>query len=135
MTERVSLDYALADPNLLGAGLGPIETWQRWRTVLKAAFGQSLNPDEALQFAAVAGGRQPPAQRVREPWAILGRRSGKSRIAAALSVFFALLVDHTGKLAPGEVAMCWCWRRRKIRRGQSGTTPRGSFGHRLFLPE
>ena len=32
-----------------------------------------------------------------------GRRSGKSRVAAALAVYFGVLLDHTGKLAPGEI--------------------------------
>jgi hypothetical protein len=103
MTARVSLDKAMADVNLLGAGLGAIGTWGQWRSVLKGAFGISLNLEEARQFEAVAGSRRPPAQKVRELWCILGRRSGKSRVAAALAVFFAVLVDHAGKLAPGEV--------------------------------
>ena len=93
----------MADVNLLGAGLGAIETWQQWRSVLKGAFGISLNREEARQFEAVAGSRKPPAHKVRELWCILGRRSGKSRVAAALAVFFAVLVDHAGKLAPGEI--------------------------------
>jgi hypothetical protein len=103
MSERVPLDKAMADVNLLGAGLGAIETWQQWRSVLKGAFGIALNREEARQFEAVAGSRKPPAQKVRELWCILGRRSGKSRVAAALAVFFAVLVDHSSKLAPGEV--------------------------------
>jgi hypothetical protein len=99
----VPIDEALSDPNLLGAALGDVETWQTWRAVLRAAFGLSLNRDDARAFAAVAGSRKPPEQRVRELWAVLGRRSGKSRMAAALAVFYAVLVDHTGRLAPGEV--------------------------------
>src|SRR5262249_14305182 len=38
--------------------------------------------------------------RMRELWAIAGRRSGKSRIAAAVAVYLALFQKH--KLAPGE---------------------------------
>ncbi len=103
MTIAVSIDEAITDAKLLGAALGDVATWQTWRTVLRAAFGLALNRDEARAFAAVAGGRQPPETKVRELWAILGRRSGKSRVAAALAVFFAVLVDHSGKLAPGEI--------------------------------
>ena len=42
-----------------------------------------------------------PKQRVRELWAVAGRRSGKTRIAAAISVYTATIAQH--KLAPGEV--------------------------------
>jgi hypothetical protein len=99
----ISIEQAVLDRGLLGAGFGDPTTWQQWRVAMKATFGLELSRDEAGAFAAIAGGRQPPAQKVRELWCVLGRRSGKSRVAAALAVFFAVLVDHTGKLAPGEV--------------------------------
>jgi hypothetical protein len=94
---------AMLDKSLLGAGLGDLKTWQQWLMALRGAFAIKLNRAEAKAFAAIAGGRKPPVQKVREFWAVLGRRSGKSRIAAALAVYFAVLVDHTGKLAPGEI--------------------------------
>lgn len=97
-----AIDRAINDPQLLGAGLGDLNTWGLWIVVLKAAFGIALRPDEARTFANVAGERKLPRERVRELWAVLGRRSGKSRIAAALAVYFAVLIDHAGKLAPGE---------------------------------
>ena len=53
--------------------------------------------------ARSAGGRNPPAQRVRELWCICGRRGGKSRMAAALACYFALFVKH--KLSGGERGM------------------------------
>ena len=97
-----TVEQAMVDAKLLGAGFGNPETWKQWRTALKAAFGINLNRDDARAFASIAGGRHPPAQRVRELWCVLGRRSGKSRVAAALAVYFATLVDYAGKLAPGE---------------------------------
>ena len=93
----------LHDPALLGAALGDIESWQAWRIILKAAFGLTLNREEARAFAAVAGERKPPAQRVRELWAIVGRRGGKSRMAAALAIYLALFGEH--RLARGERGM------------------------------
>jgi hypothetical protein len=98
----MNIDQALA-PNLLGAALGDAESWKTWRTVLKAAFGIELNDSEAAAFAAVAGSRAPPAQRVRELWAIVGRRGGKSKVAAALAVYFALFTNP--RLSIGEVGM------------------------------
>lgn len=99
----VTIEEALVDRNLLGQGFGDPSTWKTWLAVLRAAFGLRLNRKEARAFASIAGGRQPPTEKVRELWAVLGRRSGKSRVAAALAVYFAVLVDHSGKLAPGEV--------------------------------
>ena len=96
-----TIDRALTDPKLLGAALGDPASWQTWRVVLKAAFGLELNREEARAFASVAGSRQPPTQRVRELWAIIGRRGGKSRIAAALAVYLACFCKY--KLARGEI--------------------------------
>jgi hypothetical protein len=103
MVPQTTIDSALCAPALLGAALGDLASWQVWRAVLKAAFGLDLNDDEARAFASVAGNRQPPGQRVRELWAIVGRRGGKSRMAAAIAVFLAVFVNH--RLSPGERGM------------------------------
>ena len=45
MTPLVTLRQALEDPQLLGASLaGP--TWHAWRSLLLAAMGEPLQPDE-----------------------------------------------------------------------------------------
>ena len=98
-----TIDAVLRDPKLLGAALVDPASWTTWLVVLRAAFGLSLDDDELKVFADVAGNRSPPAKRVRELWAVIGRRGGKSRIAAALAVFFACFVKH--KLAQGERGM------------------------------
>jgi hypothetical protein len=77
---------AIVDPNLFGAPFLQQETWETWLAVLKAAFGTPLNQDERRAFESVSGGRKSPARRVRELWCLIGRRGGKSRIAAALAV-------------------------------------------------
>ena len=99
-----AIDSALSDGRLLGAGLGPLNSWVTWLVVLRAAFGLPLDAIDRRVFHAVAGGREPPKQRVRELWCIAGRGSGKSRIAAAVSIYQALFVKH--RLAPGERGMC-----------------------------
>ena len=98
----VAIHEALIDQALLGAALGDADTYGTWLTVLKASEALPLNREERRAFAAVAGSRKPPAEKVRELWAIVGRRGGKSRIAAALAVFEALFSDHSARLAPGE---------------------------------
>lgn len=99
----IDIARALADQQLLGAALGPIDTWSTWVAVLKAAFGLDLTAEELAVFSSVAGNRAPPRRRVRELWCVIGRRSGKSRIAAALAVFIALFTKH--RLAKGERGM------------------------------
>jgi hypothetical protein len=97
------ISEALADPNLLGAGLGPIDSWKTWLVVLKAAFAEKLTDEERALFAQVAGDRAPPTRRVRDLWCgPIGRRSGKSRMASAVAVHIAALTDHSKRLAPGE---------------------------------
>lgn len=103
----ITIDAALQDPNLLGAALGNPATWAAWIAILRAAFGLPLNAAQLATFDTVAGHRAPPTQRVSELWAVAGRRSGKSRMAAALLVFAALLAPVTA-LAKGEVGHVIC---------------------------
>jgi hypothetical protein len=85
---------------LLGAGIGDLASWQTWISVLKATFGLPLDGAEGEVFRRVAGDRPAPSKPVRELWCVVARRSGKSRIAAALAVFEALFRPH--KLSKGE---------------------------------
>jgi hypothetical protein len=96
-----TIDCALTDPNLLGAALGDPTPWHTWRIVLRAAFGLPISDEERATFATIAGDRASPLARVRELWAIIGRRSGKSRMAAACGVYLACFSPR--KLAAGEV--------------------------------
>src|SRR5437868_1634012 len=106
MTPNISLREVLTDPDLLGAALGPTETWKTWLAVLSAGFGLPLDDKDLIEIAKIAGSRKPPAQRVRELWIVAGRRSGKSRIAAAVAVWIALFERH--RLAPGEIGHVLC---------------------------
>src|SRR5215471_11151556 len=96
-----TIDQALADQRLLGGALGDLGSWGTWLVVLKAAFGLPLDDAERATFAKIAGDRPLPGKRVRELWAVVARRSGKSRVAAALAVFLSLFQRH--KLARGEL--------------------------------
>jgi hypothetical protein len=85
MTKPFPIEAAVRDRKLFGAALGDIGSWKTWLTVLRAAFGSSLDQSDLDIFTKIAGGRSPPQRRVRELWAICGRRSGKSRMAALVS--------------------------------------------------
>ena len=102
MKTHVNIADALADPQLLGAAFPDLTSWATWLVVLKAAFALPLDAAELATFRKVAGDRDPPTRRVRELWCIIGRRSGKSRIAAALADYLATLTDCRSKLAAGE---------------------------------
>jgi len=108
MSQVFRIDEAVADPQLLGGVLGDIATWDTWQATLKAAFGIDLTPAETELFSSIAGGRKPPSKRVQQLWAIVGRRGGKSRMAALVSAFLATCVDHTAYLAPGETGHVLC---------------------------
>ena len=101
MKALIGIDRALLDKNLLGAALGDTASWSPWLAVLRAAFGLEMSDQDRAIFSEVAGERAPPGQRVNELWCVAGRRSGKTRIAAAISVYIAAIAQH--KLAPGEV--------------------------------
>jgi hypothetical protein len=105
MTAMFAISDALADVQLLGAALGNPTPWATWIAVLKAAFHESLSRSERRAFDAVAGGRGPPSEKVRELIAIVGRGGGKSRMAALIAAYVATCLDHSEKLAPGEVGM------------------------------
>ena len=78
MKARVTLRQALDDPSLLGASLaGP--SWHPWRSLLLAAMGEELRPDELTIFQKFTGRTAPPPQRIDEFWCAIGRRGGKSR--------------------------------------------------------
>ncbi len=97
----IGTDDALRDRHLLGAALGDAASWSTWLAILRAAAGLPLSSEQQQAFAAVAGDRAPPTQRVRELWCIIGRGGGKSRMAAACAMHKAIMEPH--RLAPGEV--------------------------------
>lgn len=102
----MNIDQALADPNLLGAGLGSdVSSWASWRAILRAAYGLPLDDEQAETFHRLAGGRTAPESAVSEFWAVVGRRSGKSRTAASVAVYEACFAGHERKLAPGETGI------------------------------
>jgi hypothetical protein len=80
------------------------ESWDRWHTVSKAAYGEKLSPSEERRFREVAD-RNPPRRKVRELIAIAGRGAGKDSIASLLATVAAITFHPNGKLRPGERAV------------------------------
>jgi hypothetical protein len=92
---------AIADPNLLAPYFAG-DSWDLWRAVLKATYGEPLSSHELALFTEVAE-RGPPKRRVRELWAVISRRGGKDSVASACATA-AAMGDYSGLLRPGEKA-------------------------------
>lgn len=75
-------------------------SWPAWRALLAAIFALPLSEADQQTFCALTGRSVAPTQPASEVWAICGRRSGKSAIAALVAVF--LTTCRTYQLAPGE---------------------------------
>src|SRR6516165_2182237 len=101
----ITASAAIADDHLLGRGFRGA-SWATWRAVLAAAEGLPLDDDAHRDFARVAE-REPPTGRVRELWAIAGRRSGKDSVASAIAAA-AAMNDYRAHLRPGERATVLC---------------------------
>jgi hypothetical protein len=78
-------------------------TWRAWEVYLKALFGLPImDPADRALFTSCTGLENPPADKVRESFAIAGRRSGKSYTTALIAVFLACFKDWKPYLSAGE---------------------------------
>ena len=80
------------------------ESWSAWRAFLKAVFALPMSATELRCYGRHTERDLPPAEPVREAWMPVGRRGGKSRIAALVALFLAIRFDPS-RLAPGETAV------------------------------
>jgi hypothetical protein len=96
------LDTLRDDALLAGSFPGP--TWDAWRVFLRVLDGLPLAGAAAELYRRSTGRTDPPTSPAREVVCIVGRRGGKSRMAAALAVEAAVLRDWRPYLARGETA-------------------------------
>jgi hypothetical protein len=80
-------------------------SWDRWRAILKAAWGETLTAEEEALFREVAE-RDPPVRQVRELWCAVGRGGGKDSVASAIATVAALRAYTTRR--PGEKTLVAC---------------------------
>jgi hypothetical protein len=111
----VTILDALADANLFARFFQPRESWGAWLAFMAAVYGLPMDADALGVYQRHTGRTTPPTTRTREAWVIVGRRGGKSRIAALLTVYAAAFRRY--HLAPGErgVAMVIAADRRQAR--------------------
>ena len=92
----------LADEKLFAPFFPDPTSWRSWRVFLAASFGIPLSADDLDIYARHTGRSAVPGLPAREAWVVVGRRGGKSRIAALVSVYLACFRDYRRILTPGE---------------------------------
>jgi hypothetical protein len=103
LNEVVSINDLMTDPDLFGDQFGG-ESWAPWRTLLAGFYGLSLDDQELQLFRRITALPEPSHELLFELWLAVGRRGGKSQIAALVAVYEAAFKDYTDRLSPGEVA-------------------------------
>lgn len=99
----VSIRDVMTDPNLLGNEFAD-ESWLAWMVLLSGFFGLELDSKERRIWESITSRAKTPEQVCTELWLVIGRRGGKSQMAALLAVYIACFFDYTNRLAAGEVA-------------------------------
>lgn len=98
---------AIKDPNLFGPFLSHrLESWSGWLVALRCLYGLQVcaRPSTALvkQCTGRYASSLPRDEGFGTALFLTGRRSGKSRVAALIAAWEAVLAGHHEKLAPGE---------------------------------
>lgn len=100
---------ACADPNLFGDWFsGP--SWDVWRVLDRALFGEPLDDDQLAIFKELTGrDHYEPGKPVKEAWLIFGRRSAKDVKSASIISYLATIGAEqyglTDNLQKGETAV------------------------------
>ncbi len=100
--EGLSILDAMDDPDIFGGLFQPPEDWWPWRVALLALFGLPMTEAEAAFFTECTGRAAPPTEPSPEAFWVIGRRGGKSRVAALVAVYLACFRDWADVLVPGE---------------------------------
>ena len=78
------------------------DTWEAWRACLAALFDLPMTEEQLAIYQRHTGRIVPPEGPAREGWLLVGRRGGKSLIAALVALWAAAFRSYAGILAPGE---------------------------------
>ena len=84
------------------------DSWNGWRSVLKATAALPMATAEVEFLKSISGGREPPKRRPREIWISAGRRAGKDSAISLVAGHAAASFDPRGILRPGERAVIAC---------------------------
>jgi len=84
---------AIRDARLFAHPFGE-ESWRAWRTFLAALFAETPHNSDLERFREATGRRHWPMKPFTEAWLVIGRRGGKSQIAALVAVYLAAFRDY-----------------------------------------
>ena len=101
----MNITQAIKDENLLRPFFGNLDTWRPWLTALRVVYGLPVTGMAGRRLVHQCTGRTVaslPPEGFNTALFLTGRRSGKSRIAATIAAYEAVLAGHTAKLARGE---------------------------------
>lgn len=96
----MNIRQAIKDPKLFKPFLGKLDTWQPWMTAMKALYGLPVEDTDLVHECT--GRSELPSTGFDTALFLTGRRSGKSRLAAVVAAYEAVLAGHESKLAKGE---------------------------------
>lgn len=100
--DPIPITAAMVDPHLFGRNFQG-ETWDPWRTFLRALFGLPIPTADLPLFRACTGLADPLTAPASEATLVIGRRGGKSRTLALIAVYLSTIYrDWRPYLAPGE---------------------------------
>jgi len=99
----VNILDSLDSADLFAGQFQPAESWAAWRAVLAALFALPMTEAQLATYRRHTGREVQPSAPARECWLAVGRRGGKSRVAALVAVYLAAFKKHT--LAPGETGV------------------------------
>ncbi len=80
-----------------------LSSWVNWLVALKAAFALPMTEEEFTIYQRYTGREKAPAAPFKEFWFIVGRRGGKSFMAALIAVFLAVFVEWPLGLEKGYI--------------------------------
>ena len=75
---------ALEDANLFAPWFRG-DSWASWKSFLSALFGLEMDERQTEFYRRHTGREHPPVSAFRECWTVVGRRGGKSLIAALIA--------------------------------------------------
>jgi hypothetical protein len=123
---------AMTSPEWWGSWFGG-EDWRPWRVFVAAAFGLPIDDADDLAFYREHTARpEPPAERAHEAWAIIGRRGGKTRVMAFISMYLGAFVDWSPNLVPGERAEILLLAKDRVQAANAYRYLRAFFTHALL---
>lgn len=94
---------AMDDPKLFKSSFEG-DSWKRWKALLKGFYGLEMNVAEFELYSQLTARINEPQSAFDELFMVIGRRGGKSQIAALIAIYEAFFNDYSSKLSKGEVS-------------------------------